>query len=400
MVDCVTLILLVWFGSYSYLYIYNLGGPKPLYSYLVLIAVSIVYLCYAAAAQMRIAERLFALLLWLGLYLAYGGFEFLRSNQGDIAVQTLVTLGEAVVIVWAFLALLAEHRRVELAAASLALLALLGSAVDIFDFVRPTLSSIPGRAAGFYENPTIAGNFIALAMVAGSCRIPPRWRWWYLVFCGAGIAVTFSRESWILWAAAIAGLTWLGTLGIGRVRWVSLLALVLVGTGLILSLFVGQLGRAVLSPEVGAYLTPDTTARLGIGASSLSDEAARQRFYEIRYSLDLAAEAPLLGYGLGYTQIWDFSKGPHDMYLLFLVEGGAIGLVLYLSLLGVLWCNSVGLGRVLTAQILISSFFSHNHLEQPAILLVIAFIVAHGAVYRSRQSVSLHKRDDSIWRLN
>jgi O-antigen ligase len=273
-----------------------------------------------------------------------------------------------------------DSQRVRLASAAFALLALAGAAVNLLDFYQPLFTQIPGRAAGLYTSPTIAGNFIALAMVAGSWQIPPRWRWWYVMFCGAGIAVTFSRESWILWGAAVPGLAWAGVLGAGRARWLSLSAAVVVGVGLTLSLFLGQAGRIAATSGVNTYLTPDTAARLGFGASSLSGEATSQRLYGIRYSLEVATDAPVLGHGLGYTRIWDYFQGPHNMFLLFLVEGGVIGLALYLSLLGILWRTSSGIGRVLAVQLLFSSFFSHNHLEQPAILLIVAFIVVHGVM--------------------
>jgi O-antigen ligase len=127
------------------------------------------------------------------------------------------------------------------------------------------------------------------------------------------------------------------------------------------------------------YLNPDTEARLGIGASSLSGEATKQRLYGVRHALAEAIDTPVLGHGLGYTSIWGYFQGPHNMYLLFLVEGGLLGLTVYLLLIAVLWQSAKGIGRVLTSQIVISSFFSHNHLDQPALLLIMVFIVAHGA---------------------
>ena len=397
LMDWAMLLFLLWFGSYAYMYVFNSGGPKPLYSYLLLLAVGVIYVAFAAAEQKRISSWLSGFLLWLVLYLAYGAFEFIRSSQDQESIQVLITLGEAVLLGSAFTIGMDDPRRVRLGSAALALLAWAGAVLNILDFHHPLFTQIPGRAAGLYGSPTVAGNFIALAMVAGSFQIPRRWRWWYIMFCGAGIAVTFSRESWILWGAAVAGLAWAGVLGRARVRWLSLSATVLVGIGLTLSLFLGQAGRALSNFGVSNYLTPDTATRLGIGASSLSGEATQQRLYVIRYSLDLATEEPLLGHGLGYTRAWNYFQGPHNMYLLFLVEGGVIGLALYLSLLGILWRTSIGIGRVLTVQILISSFFSHNHLEQAAILLIMAYIAVHGATYRSGRLAEVPPPGDVDW---
>jgi len=48
-----------------------------------------------------------------------------------------------------------------------------------------------------------------------------------------------------------------------------------------------------------------------------------------------------------------------------------------------LWRAGVGVGRVIVVQIAISSIFSHNHLEQTAIVMILAFVFAHCAVFRA-----------------
>jgi hypothetical protein len=81
--DWAMLAVLLWFGSYAYLYVFPGGGPKPLYSYFALVAVGAIYVAFAAAEQKRFSSRLSGFLLWLVLYLGYGCFEFIRSSQSQ-----------------------------------------------------------------------------------------------------------------------------------------------------------------------------------------------------------------------------------------------------------------------------------------------------------------------------
>ncbi|MDN5850020.1 MAG: O-antigen ligase family protein [Nitrococcus sp.] len=388
LIDAVTALFLLWFGSYAYLYSFEIGGVKPLYSYFLLYGTAFMYALYCSADHRSLipaANRYVALLyVWLGAYLIYGGFEFLRSTQRPVVVQTLITLGEMVLFTAVFVALMAEYRRLRIASAIFAVLAIVGAAMNLWDFFIPTFSEDPGRAAGLYANPNLAGNFIAMAMAAGAARTPYRLRWPYVLFCGVGVVVSFSREAWIAWGIAVIWLAWDGQLSKARdFRLACIFAIVMAG-GVTLGLFSGNIGNIVAETGLNSYLTPVTAARLGIGtATSLSGYTADLREQAVYVSLAAAARHPWLGYGLGYTREWRFPAGPQNMYLLFLVEGGVAGLFLYLLLMSLLWSAGVESGRALTLQIAVASFFSHNLLDQPGILLILAFIVAEGAVGRT-----------------
>jgi O-antigen ligase len=391
LVDWLLLGFVLWFGSYAYLYIFGLGGPKPLYSYFLLLAVTLFYLLYRSAfAQPLLSSAdfgLHAFLGWLAFYLVYVTFEFLRSAQDPVAIQRFITSAEAILLAGAFVLLMVGPRRFRLVVAAMALLALFAAAVDILDFVDPTFSKVPGRAAGLYANPNTAGNFIALAMVGGMSLLPRRLRLIYVLACGAGVFVTFSREAWIIWALAIVSLGWQGYFGNGRRRKPMIVLTILIGVGFSALLFGGQVGSWMAESSLQSYLTPNTAARLGIDASVLSGGAADQRQSLVDDSLREAAKAPWLGHGLGYTREWQYRVPPHNMYLLFFVEGGVIGLAVYVALMFLLWRTGIGIGQVVALQIIVSSFFSHNHLGQPAIVMMMAFVFAHSAMTRG---TSLH----------
>jgi O-antigen ligase len=257
-----------------------------------------------------------------------------------------------------------------------------------YDFVVPTFTEVPGRGAGFYGNPNSAGQVTALAMIAGAEALPKRLRLPFIAACGIGIFLTFSRSAWLLWGLSAAMFGWYS----GR-RQLSHRILIrgittLFAVGILVGLFAGEVGKWLSGTSIAQFLDPNTLGRLGIGATSLSGYAAESRMGAALYAVHIFPLAPWFGHGIGYVYEWAFSTGPHNMYLRFLAEGGAVGLLLYLALMWIVWRGSVGLGRVVAAQIIVGGLFSHNMLEQPAIVLAIVFALSHGGLSRMRSVAS------------
>jgi len=383
---------ILWFGSYAYLYFYPVTGVKPLYSYFALLGFFVFWLASVSELKVTRDQGVLALLVWLGLYLVYGCLTFLNSTQDAIATQTFVTLVESIALCAAFVLIFAGQTSLRRIQATLALLAVIATAVNVYDFLDPVFTKVPGRAAGLYVNPNIAGHFIAMAMVAGIEIIPRRWRLPFVLVCGAGVLLTFSRSGWILWGVGVVWLGWQRYIGTGRNRVLALVLGALIGIGFVGLLFTGGLGKMVAGSPVAAYLDANTKARLGIGASSLSGFAAHERKSLVFDSLRIGSEAPLLGHGLGYTAQWQYRAGPHNMYLLFFVEGGLPGMLLYLALMVLLWRYSMGVGRIIALQLIIVGVFTHNQLERPAFLMLMAFVMAHRAVARRGHGARLRNQ--------
>lgn len=379
-------LFLLWFASDAFLFAYYHGGLKPLDWFILFWG----FAALCALGRVASGYRIFgsmdfwvgAFFIWLGLYTAYGAFEFLRSSQDAVAVQALITLGESVLTLAGLVFLMSDRVRLRITVKTMALVAVSGSIINWWDFFEPTFTKLPGRAAGLYIAPNIAGNVIAMAMAAGVGAVPRRLRIVYLLLCGTGIFVTFSREAWIIWGLAVFWLGWQGGVGSRRRRFAAVGVACIVGFGFTGLLFSGQLAPVVAHSSLKQYLDPHTAARLGIGASVLSGESATQHEDLIYDSLQEAASAPWLGHGLGFTSEWRYSLGPHDMYLLFLVEGGVIGAILYIGLMCLLWRAGVGASKVVALQVIVSGLFSHTHLVLPVILVMFAFVFAHGGLAR------------------
>ena len=372
----------LWFGSYAYLYIYEFSGFKPLYSYLLLLGYFVFWVLIRRNLQTLSDKGIQSLILWLGLYWIYGCLAFFNSSQSVNAIQTIITLGEAILLLGVFTLMFSEQFLVHRIQKVFAMLAVLSIVINCYDFAHPILTSVPGRAAGLYVNPNIAGQFIAMAMVAGVTVLPRHLRLMFVLVCGLGVLLTFSRGAWILWGL---GMVWLGGAGViikACIRFLLVASASVIALGLIAFLFSGELGAILEQTGLSDYLDANTRARLGMTGSQLSDYAAQTRILLIWESIQIGKEAPIFGHGLGYTNEWRLPYQPHNMYLLFWVEGGLIGLLFYAGLMLLLLLNSVGIGKILVAQLIVAGMFTHNQLEQPVFLMFTAFAVAHQAMMR------------------
>jgi len=312
----------------------------------------------------------------------------------------MITWLQSAILLIGFILLFTERRSLYDAQAIFALIALVGVAINFYDFFEPTFSAVRGRAAGFYENPNTASKFIAFSMVAALPVIPRNLRLWFVILCGLGILVTFSRNSWLIWGIGVVLLGWIGELGAVRYRMISALLVGIFGVGMLALLFTGGLGQLVANSPLAEYLDSNTMARLGIGGDAqFKDHATDERAMVALAALEAGAQHPLLGNGMAYTREaggWEHEFSTHNMYLLFWVEGGFPGLALYICLLFILWRHSTGVGRVLTVLIMILSLFDHNQLDRPASMIYLAFAIAHGQLARRKRPMETGPRQMAL----
>jgi hypothetical protein len=392
--DALVIGFVLWFGSYAPLYAFLAHGLKPLYSYIALIALAAFYAIARGAAigslDILREKRIRWFLVWLIAYVAYGALSFQEGSQSDIAVQVLITLIEMVMLGFAFSALMVNARRLRLVGGAFVLLAIFDIAIFVLDFFHPTFTKVPGRAAGFYVDPNVAAYALSLIMLCAIETVPRRLRWLFLLACGLGVLLTFSRSGWIVWGTGVAWMGWQSESRSGIKKIVVAAASVVLGFGFLATVFFGGLGSFLMNTPIGSHLDANTLARLGVGAASLSGHSADLHQEEIWYSFSQISQQPLFGHGLGYVYEWGLPVGPHDVYLRFLVEGGVCGLVFYLLLIWLLWSMSRGIDRVLVLQIIIASFFNHNILEIPTVILVMTFLLARAGMRRyERRSVEV-----------
>jgi len=329
--------------------------------------------------------------LWINSWIMWTIFSYLYSSQSEIATQRLITGLEMAAMIGVFLYVISLRDNARALGMVMALVVVLGSVLNILDFVTPTFSKVPGRAAGLYINPTISGFILVLAVTSAipAMNIPQRW----ILLCvgSVGIFLTFSRASWLLLFASIVWLFWNGYLGMRRQRSIlGMIALSAVAL-LVYSIMTGALAELVLNTSLRNYVDSNTLARLG-QTQFATDHSADEREAVVWLALNkfMQSPNPFLGYGLALTHEWEFRVSTHNMYLMFLIEGGFLGLTVYVSMLAILWQKAAGIAKLVTVQFVIFGLFSHNILDSPGRVFFIA-LVASGALGSSMQKNSGRK---------
>ena len=114
--------------------------------------------------------------------------------------------------------------------------------------------------------------------------------------------------------------------------------------------------------------------RLGSGGHWYDNATAEARLELAGKGLGDFAAKPWFGGGIGATGDWVDSGRPHNMYLLSAAEGGMLGLFVFLALIGALWYSVDSVGRVAVVVFAVANNFTHNNLEDPKILCLLAIM--------------------------
>lgn len=377
--EFIFLLIYFLFISYIYLYSFKIGGPKPLHYYFAFTSISVfVAIINISSPNIPKSNALKFLKYWALFYAIYLLFHGIFSPHSEISLKQFITNFEALIIFICAVYVLLILNVVRASMWVMGFGAILTIPLNIWDFIDPIFTTVPGRSAGLYENPTIAGRMIALMMVASLPIFHKKLRMIFVLLCGLAVLLTFSRAAWIFW---FIGFFWMlsQSESKNRISTKSTLAFLLV-LSLVTLVFTGVFGKMIVGSMFENYLTSNTMGRLGITAKVMSGHSYEERQNLVKYAIKDFAEAPLFGQGLGYTEAQ--RRRPHNIYLLFLSEGGLIGLLVYVLFLGALWMAAYSLGKPLVIIIAVSGLFTHNNFEQPAMMLICAFIVAHGIISR------------------
>jgi O-antigen ligase len=210
------------------------------------------------------------------------------------------------------------------------------------------------RFIGFLQrgvNPFAIENYLAMGRAAGLATMMA------LVLLSISrtwparitLAIALALYSLVMWIgggrgpllAALAGLL---VMSLGSVR---------LGSGVLRLPFAKAfIALGLVSAIVAIWVGPESRLlrRFDVLISQESGgRSAGQRMFYYAQSLNVAAEAPIVGQGLGGWPIamgyTDARRYPHNIFLESLTEGGVVGLLLLCTLLG------VGLTRLLSANV-------------------------------------------------
>lgn len=375
-------LIVVAYVSHAYLYFYESGltGFKPLYWYLITLGTAVwVILINRQMVEVRFPK---IFLIWVIAYVSYIILNYVYSSQSVVATDILIQQVETIAVLISLALIMTIDNGINTARVIILTVVVFAVVLNFIDFIMPSWSNVPGRAAGLYVNANTAGKVIVLAMVASIQMIPSRLRLMFCLYVGLGVLLTFSRSSWLLWAFCVIGLAITGHLSFRHKRFgFALVAMFSAFT--VFSLITGGVVHLFESAGINAYLTDNTLSRLGGGGSVFKDDSAASRMIAASMAFDVFQDHIWFGQGIGFTREWAYSVMPHNMYLITAAEGGIIGLILLVWFFGLLWRMGDKIGKLLVAGIAFYSFFSHTMLTQPSILVFFALIVASYRPYQS-----------------
>jgi O-antigen ligase len=225
------------------------------------------------------------------------------------------------------------------------------------------------RPAGLYGNPNTSGYALVMGTIVTHSFIPPKFRFLYQIFILAGVFVTASRASLVLWAVSVILLYVLDSKKRNYNRWAIFSMVILFGVA------ISPLGSGFLDtlddPE-------NETARLfSLGSKEELEDDSRYDLAEL--ALNEVEEHPILGQGTGVSTVFydNMDYGTHNMYLTLMMQFGILGIVVIPALAAVIlgrpsarWQFAVPFAVFL----IIAAFFSHTILSQWHYALMIALL--------------------------
>ena len=359
----------VIFGTNLTIFLYAKGvSPVPPLAWVELVTLA----CLPLLLRRGALRAAFAtpLATWCAGFLALSALWFALGPPSDLALPALRQRVLAVLFLLAMSICFSDarvHRTVRL---TFAWIVVLAAAINVYDLLHPLqLSLTIGRAAGFYMNPNTAASAILLFTLLAYDALSPRNRSVLLVTGLAGVLMTASRGAA---ATSVVVLLLLWSRGALRLRnaAITIVALVTVTTAVMAA--TGSLSTAALALEA----TSAQRERLSGSRESEGDDFSTESRREVaERALDMFLTNPGTGSGIGAT-----AQTTHNMYLMFLAEHGAVGLLIFPSLL--LALTRGARGRAGTTALVTAAFFacwamfSHNVLDEFQLLLGMAFLGA------------------------
>lgn len=309
-------------------------------------------------------------------YLMWTAISFVYAPANAEVVELLITRIKAGIFLLVFVVVFIDRDTRTAFAFGAAGLVFVGTVLNVQDFIEPTYSAVPGRAAGFYINPNESGMMLVLLGLVASTRLPVVGNYLVWGLAGLGALLTFSRGSWVFLIIAIAGLAISGRLGGGRGRFVFLGMVALIFAGIFSAYLSGELYYWVVRSPLNEFLDPNTLARLGSQGTSLDDYSSYEREDVMSLGISLFLDSPFLGWGVGSTFVWVERSSTHNMLVMLAAELGILGPVLYLSLFAILIGYTRGLNRLLAISLFGFGIFTHNQLDMTTNIIIFAFAIA------------------------
>jgi O-antigen ligase len=384
------IVFLIVFVIYSHVYLYlwaqSILNIMPGLWYLAIICMGLIAGVMSfgkmrdtpefSPGQNRLNQR--GLMVWAAIFFVCAAFSFLFSDRMFPQVRALKTIIVCLGMLGVFMFAIGGEREVRAARYGVFGVVLLSVLNNFLDFTGIyNFSVATGRAAGFYQNPNIAGFYLVTGMVLTASLLPRRLRLYYCLLVGLGVTLTFSRSSVLMWLVSLYGLSQIHIFSFSRKM------LTIMWTSLVVMVLAVQFGEnMVASLGITKYLGENARVRMQFNYQT--DVSVQGRLAVAEESWQLFQQAPWTGHGLGAHNVSSTLVAPHNMFLLIGVEMGVLGLLLYIGLFFAIWRMNAGVAKVFAAAFFIGSLFSHNLLDETALWLALALVAGTAASHASQ----------------
>lgn len=244
------------------------------------------------------------------------------------------------------------------------------------------------RPGGLHIDPNTSSCALVMGMVVTNQYVRPKYRIVYQVFVFLGIVMTLSRGGLVEWGAAIILLYVFGRERAAQSKSMLFIAICLVG------LTISPIGQGLVDGFIES--TPQASRLFGLGDSEELEEDSR--FVLVQEAWTRIERHPFVGSGTGMAEIYEDGAwyGPHNMYLLFMMQFGMWSALIYVALAFVLarldrrrWFFSIPLA----VTFLLVGMFDHNVLVQWHYALMFALVVRMDGTEFSSQHTPMSLTD-------
>lgn len=231
-----------------------------------------------------------------------------------------------------------------------------------------------GRAAAIFVNPNSAAAALCAALLLNFWHLRGAWRWTFLAWISCGILLTGSRGAIVSLPIVFVLMALLGRMS-GQVFLKSLLVVCTLAS-------CAWLALPYVADYIGIQPTYVTDRFIALMDSSQgADFSSNEREYLAGKGIDKYLTSPVVGSGVGSTELWVERTSTHNMFIQLLSDFGVIG---GLVLPVLLWMGVVSPGPTSRASIttfyVMWAFFSHNILNtETALMIAVALVFSRGS---------------------
>jgi len=311
--------------------------------------------------------------IWSFVYILLSLLWFIPSSQDDVAWQEVRSRALTVIELMMFLIVFAAEGMNRLARQVLVVGVLVGVGLNIYElFVPLSFSPIIGRSAGMYINPTTSSFALVGGMIFAVTVLPRRVRGIFILIVGIGVVSTFSRGGIIGWCVASVSFVLAKQINSKDVVHAAFAGILIIG------MFVVTRGEEFLETlNRTGVINANVEDRLSwlTDPSGVQDQSSWARAYVAKRLWDKWAEKPFLGGGTGAAYA-AFEIPPHNEYLMFMVDHGLIGIMVFPLLILSVTYEARGKFKLLVMLFgsiqAVNGLMSHTLLTEPQTLLLFA----------------------------